>query len=213
MRLRPEEFKILNRWSKQQGGEDLAVVMSRSKEVKKLVARYLHLVDTVLPKLRKKPEDAVTYGECISIIARNPVVLETLFIPEKNRLSANTKRMLDAFNALCYAGNGKGQDLRSFYAQHPDIVCSKAGVIILENFMLKLGSPVSGKDSRGYGIVQILTDIVANKEIRQSLADMTFDGYQMLHTIVPSKDRDLLTGIAWTDPRIKRNLLENDMAL
>jgi hypothetical protein len=213
MRLRPEEFKILNRWSKQQGGDDLAVFMSTSKEVKKLVTRYLHLVDTLLPQLRKKPEDAVTYGECMSIIARNPVVLETLFIPEEKRLESNTKRMLDAFNALCYAGHGKGGDLLEFYAKHREIVCSRAGVIILENFMLKLASPVFGKDSKGYGIVQILADIVANKEIRHSLADMTYQGYQMLHTIVPSKDRDLLTSIAWNDPRIKRSLLENDMAL
>lgn len=213
MRLRPEEFKILSRWNKQQGGEDLAKQMARIKEVKKLVARYHHLVETVLPHLKKEPDEAVVYPESMAIASRNPVVLETLFIPEDQRLSATQARLIDAFRGVCHANHGKGQNLMDFVTKFPEAVRSPGGIKILENYMLKLENPISGKDSKGYGVAEILFNIFADKKHQQCLADMSLAGYKMLHTIVPSKDRGGFSAIHWRDPQIKRLVLERDMGL
>ncbi len=217
MRLRPEDFKTLNRWCKQQGGEDLAEQMAKVKEIKKLVTRYNHLIEKVLPIAEHKADTMPSYMESMAIIARNPVVLETLFIPKEDRINASRERLMLAFKAHVYASRGRNHVFMGFAKRYPDVVYSKEGVNIMMEFLRHIKTTSfdfeADKGRDGGGIAVVITEILSDKSKRDALSDIGFEDYQIIAASTPKRQSHALREIPWTNPRIRRSLLESDLSL
>lgn len=216
--LRPAEYKALNRWSKAQGGQDLAVQMSKIKEIKKAVSRYQQLVNKTLPTLRQD-SNAVTSDafildqDSLKLMVGNPIILESLFIPADKRFSASHERMIDVFRTICHATKGRWSSLREFISKNTETVFSREGVAVMEAFMLGVQNSVRNSDSQGAVIVDTLISMVKNPSRHTYLQGMSFEGYEMLKDIVPYQMQDKLRSVKWESPRIRREILASDMAL